>query len=250
MSVSRYRFATPLPDAEAGEKPEISPCGACSVRRLAVCGAVPQEDLHELAAQVVVQNFTAKQPIFDESSIARHVYIVTAGTIKIYRLMPDGRRQVTGFLFEGDFLGFAHDNQYAYSAEAVGDVSLCRFQKEDLERLLKRFPEMEKRLLDIANHELAAAQDQMVLLGRKTAREKISSFFLMLSERAKKNGGDGNPVAVAMTRADIADYLGLTTETVSRVISSLKQEGLIENCPDHAIRLLAPDTLGEIAEGY
>ena len=127
---------------------------------------------------------------------------------------------------------------------------LCRFPRRRLEALLVEIPHLEQRLLAMASHELAAAQDQMVLLGRKSARERVVSFILMLSNSAMRHGRPGDPVFLPMSRSDIADYLGLTTETVSRTFTSLKKQGLIELLDDKRIRLSRMSALREIAEGF
>ncbi|HYD99220.1 MAG TPA: helix-turn-helix domain-containing protein, partial [Alphaproteobacteria bacterium] len=162
-----------------------------------------------------------------EGEPADHLFNVTAGTVKLYKLLPDGRRQITGFLGPGDMLGLAAGTGYAYSAEAVTEAALCRFPRLRLEALLDEQPAMRRRLFAMARDELAAAQEQMLLLGRKTAREKTASFLLGLAERAARRGGPADAVEVAMSRADIADYLGLTTETVSRTLTAMKAAGLI-----------------------
>ena len=101
----------------------------------------------------------------------------------------------------------------------------------------------------MASHELAVAQEQMLLLGRKTAREKIASFLLMLSGRAGRRGQTDNPVSVPMTRADIGDYLGLTTETVSRTFTQLRKSDIITLLPGGKVQLNGRERLEEIAEG-
>ncbi|MHB1217202.1 MAG: helix-turn-helix domain-containing protein [Alphaproteobacteria bacterium] len=192
---------------------------------------------------------SAHDSIFDEAEPASCVYNVTEGVLKIYKLLPDGRRQITGFLFPGDFLGLMHNDVYAYSAEALTPTKLCRFPREKLEKLLVEIPHLEQRLLSMASHELAAAQDQMMMLGRKSARERVISFLLMLSTAAARRDGLANPISVPMTRTDIADYLGLTIETVSRTLTQLKKQGLIELLDEKLIRLAQPERLAEIASG-
>ncbi len=177
------------------------------------------------------------------------LFNVTAGAVKVYKLLADGRRQMTGFLFPGDFLGLALEKTYAYSAEVIIHTALCRFPRRKLERLLEKYPKMEHRLLGMASHELAVAQEQMLLLGRKTAREKIASFLLMLSRRATQRGQAGDPVSVPMSRNDIGDYLGLTTETVSRTFTQLKQGGGINLLQDRKVELADRARLESIAEG-
>jgi CRP/FNR family transcriptional regulator len=115
---------------------------------------------------------------------------------------------------------------------------------------LVRYPKMESRLLGMASNELVTAQEQMLLLGRKTAREKLASFLLMLSKRQVHRGGNGDPVAVPITRADIGDFLGLTTETVSRTFTQLKRKGIIAILPGGRVELADRPALEEIAEGF
>ncbi|MFQ6017174.1 MAG: cyclic nucleotide-binding domain-containing protein [Kiloniellaceae bacterium] len=226
-----------------------SPCGACSVRHLTLCAALEGSELAEMSAIVSTLEFGPGDPLFDEGEPAAHVFNVTAGAVKVYKLLADGRRQVTGFLFPGDFLGLANEETYAYSAEAVTHTALCRFPRRKLENLLERFPKMERRLLGMANHELAVAQEQMLLLGRKTAREKIASFLLMLSSRAAQRGQKDNPVFVPMSRTDIGDYLGLTTETVSRTFTQLRQGAMISLLPGGKVEFVDRERLQDVAEG-
>jgi CRP/FNR family transcriptional regulator len=202
-----------------------------------------------MAAIVTTMELSPGDPLFDEAEPADHLFNVTAGAVKVYKLLADGRRQMTGFLFPGDFLGLANEETYAYSAEAVTHTALCRFPRRKLERLLQKYPKMEHRLLGMASHELAVAQEQMLLLGRKTAREKIASFLLMLSRRATQRGQAGDPVSVPMSRNDIGDFLGLTTETVSRTFTQLRQGGSINLLQGGKVALNDRSRLEDIAEG-
>ncbi len=239
-----------LGDAIARSGTPETPCAACAVRHLTVCHALAAEELHHLAAIVSNIELDPGDPLFDESEAATSVFNVTAGTVKIYKLLPDGRRQVTGFLFAGDFLGLANSEIYAFSAEAVGPATLCRFPRKKLEALMERFPEIERQLLGRAGHELAAAQEQMLLLGRKSAKERIASFLLMLSKAALRRGQKENPVSVPMSRTDIGDYLGITTETVSRTFTQLKKNGLIALQPGGRIEMAKKSALEDLAEGF
>jgi CRP/FNR family transcriptional regulator len=238
-------LANPVPRTSTG----ASPCAACSVRQLTICAALAADELSELSAIMSSVELGPGDPLFHEADEADYVFNVTAGMMKIYKLLPDGRRQVTGFLFPGDFLGLANQGEYAYSGEAVGPATLCRFPRRKLETLLERFPQLERRLLGMASNELAAAQEQMLLLGRKTAREKIASFLLMLSRRAQRRGQKGNPVNVLMSRTDIGDYLGLTTETVSRTFTQLKSAGTITLLAAGKVQVDSLESLEDLAEG-
>ncbi|WP_035693745.1 cyclic nucleotide-binding domain-containing protein [Azospirillum halopraeferens] len=227
----------------------MNPCGACPVRSLTVCAALDPEELRRLADILQTVRIEANHTIFGEGDAADALYNVTSGTVKLYKLLPDGRRQITGFLITGDFIGLALNESYAYTAETVTGCTLCRFPRKKLEALLDEFPKMQRRLFSMASNELAAAQDQMLLLGRKTAKEKICSFLLMLSQRAARRGHKDNPVHVPMSRADIADYLGLTTETVSRTFTQLKTAGIISLQEGNKIQIAGMDALYDMAEG-
>jgi CRP/FNR family transcriptional regulator, anaerobic regulatory protein len=245
--MSRFSLA-----ARAGDHPPhlVSPCDTCQAREFSACATLTSAEQKSLAAIMRTINVESHRSLFDEADPAEYVYTITAGTVKVYKLLGDGRRQITGFLFAGDFLGLTHNEAYAYSAEALVPTRLCRFSRRRLEALLAEIPHLEQRLLAMASHELAAAQDQMMLLGRKSARERVVSFILMLSDSAKRHGRPGDPVFLAMSRADIADYLGLATETVSRTVTLLKNQGLIQLLDDKRIGLSNMSALREIAEGF
>jgi CRP/FNR family transcriptional regulator len=167
--------------------------------------------------------------------------------LKLSKLLPDGRRQITGFLLPGDYLGLAFAERYICSAEAVTPVRLCRFPRSAFLALLDQFPALEKALLGRAATELAAAQKQMLLLGRKTARERVASFLLQLAER--EGADDGMAMDLPMTRTDIADYLGLTIETVSRTLTNLRKTGLIALPDPHHLSIVHRTRLDAEAGG-
>ena len=238
--------ARPLP---YGLKPDAQPCAACAARVLSVCDAVDARDLHRLAALTKSLQVEAHRTFVAAGDPADYMFNIVEGVVKVYRLLPDGRQQVTGFLFEGDFLGLSPENPYAFSAEAVTHVRYCRFRREALHQFLEDFPKVEKRLLAIASNELAASQEQMVLLGRKTARERLASFLVMVSRHMVRLGKREDVIALPMTRLDIADYLGLTIETVSRVFSQFRKEGLIELPKIGGARLKNYKALVQLSEG-
>jgi CRP/FNR family transcriptional regulator len=224
-------------------------CAACEIRQFTFCSALQDEELGHLQAIVRQVRMAPQQLLFQEGDDAGNVYNILGGILKLYKLLPDGRRQITGFVHPGDFIGIAASGIYSYSAEAITDVALCRFPRRQLYLLFDRFPKLEGRLLGITTDELTAAQDQMLLLGRKTAAEKLASFLLSLGTRMNGEGGEEKPIPVPMTRSDVADYLGLTVETVSRTLSRLKKSGLIEISEARRITITQLDALQDIAEG-
>jgi CRP/FNR family transcriptional regulator, anaerobic regulatory protein len=226
-----------------------NPCAACEIREIGVCGSLSGEELEELRRIIKESNCAEGRTVFSEGDPAENLYNVVAGAVRLSKLLPDGRRQITGFVFPGDFLGIAFNDTYAYSAEAIVPTRLCRFPRGSMERLVKSIRNLEHRLLGEAANELVAAQDQMLLLGRKTAKERVASFLIGLTERARRRGRRDNPIAVPMSRTDIADYLGLTTETVSRSFTRLKSANIIRLEPHGMVAILDREALAELAEG-
>ena len=163
------------------------------------------------------------------------------------KLLPDGRRLITGFLFPGDFLGLSIADVYAYTAEALVETSLCRFDRAKLIKLLERFPKLEHRLLELASNEIVEAQAHMLVLSRKTATERLASIVATLSERIGHNSDGVKIIELPMTRQDLADYLGLTTETVSRTFTELRDEGVLTLPHARQIQVVAPEKLAMIS---
>jgi len=226
-----------------------TPTCNCDVEERALCAGLTPEGMRGVRSIRGNSRLAAQQTVFREGDPAEHVYTLMSGTVKLSKLLLDGRRQIIGFLFPGDFFGFGLDGVYGYTAEAVTDVALCRFAENRLMRLAEDMPELGRRLTDRLVSELAFAQEQMLLLGRMTAREKVARFLLSLSRRAERRGEPATPIAVPMSRLDIADYLGLTIETVSRTLTALKREGLVALPSGHMVALRDVAALRRIAEG-
>ncbi|MGQ0589991.1 MAG: Crp/Fnr family transcriptional regulator [Sphingosinicella sp.] len=242
MLAPALRHDEPLPTGH--------PCLGCAVRRTAVCGVLGCDELAQMRRLGWTLQLRTGQPLFHEGDAANRVFTLTRGSLKLYRLLPDGRRQVTGFMFPGDFLGIAVDEEHAFTVEALEDSQLCWFPRGRFGEFTEDHPGMERELYRMAAHELAAAQAQMVLLGRKSAGERLASFFLALLGRAEREtGSEERFIELPMGRADIADYLGLTKETVSRVLAVLKNQRLVRLAALDRIEVLDRDGLTALAEG-
>lgn len=175
------------------------------------------------------QTFAAGETIFWRGEPLEYVASVVTGVATLSKTMEDGRTQTVGLLLPSDFIGRPGRSEIDFDVVAAEDVTLCCFQRQSFEKLVEDTPHIAHRLMELALDELDAAREWMVLLGRKTAREKISTFVEMLSRRANHEHENApNLVDLHMTRDQIADYLGLTLETVSRQFNALKKEGIIE----------------------
>ncbi len=229
--------------------PTGHPCQGCEVRDKAVCGILDCTSLEEFRNLGWTLRLAAGQALFHEGDPATRVFTLTSGTLKLYKLLADGRRQVTGFLHPGDFLGISIDDEHAFSAEALEHSQLCWFPRARFDDFVDDHSAMERELYRMAAHELAAAQQQFVLLGRKTATERLATFLLLLSGRSElSNGVAAGMVRLPMSRSDIADYLGLTKETVSRVISALKRDRVIRLESMDVIQILDRGRLEQLSE--
>ena len=226
----------------------IEICSSCGARSSSVCSAIEDPDLNRLAEVAVHKELATGQTLCEEGDPAENFYNITGGTVKIFKTLPDGRRQITGFASTGHFLGLAVSSTYAFTAEALEPVRLCRFSRPKLRSMLDDFPALEKRLLETAVNELVAAQEQMLLLGRKTARERVASFLLAMLQQAGACGKLTTSIHLPMSRHDIADYLGLTIETVSRTLTRLKADKIIDMETPSQIGVLRRAELERIAE--
>jgi len=224
-------------------------CTQCRVRDLSICSYLEGDEISQFSDILQHVDLPSGSPLFDEGEPSDFVFSITAGAVKLYKLLPDGRRQVTGFMFPGDFLGLARSSEYVYSAEAVENVNLCRLPRTKLETLIGKSSSLKQQFLSLARDELADAQDHMLLLGRKTAIEKLASFLIMLSKRSVRRGDPDNPIKIPMNRNDIGDFLGLTTETISRTLTRLRKGRVIEIGADHSIVVIDQQALTDLSEG-
>lgn len=187
----------------------------------------------------LVREVEHKEHVFFEGDEREHIYEIVEGVVSVYTVMPDGRRQVISFCYPGTLLGFGHADKYLYNAEALSPVKLRCYPAGALERVAAERPELSQSLMSFMMAELAATRDQLLTLGRKSASEKIASFLLDLSKHNCDVEEDPRVLHLPMTRSDIADYLGLTIETVSRNFTKLRTEGIIDL--DHSAKVFVRD---------
>jgi CRP/FNR family transcriptional regulator len=228
----------------------VERCGLCEARTVSICDAIAESELTELARATTVVELAPGEVFRHEGDPPDYLFNITSGAVKLFKLLPDGRRQIVGFLSVGDdFVGFGRADAAAASAEAITPVRLCRFERGRFRALLDAYPALERRLLAVASDEIAAAQDHMMLLGRLSAEERVGRFLLARATSSRRMGNSDNEFELPMSRGDIADYLGLTTETVSRVFTRLRKRGLIEYGAAKHVVLRKPQALAALAEG-
>jgi len=186
-----------------------------------------------LASLGTIAHFSRNHMIFAEGDTADYSYKVLAGAVRLSKMMSDGRRQIAEFALPGDFFGINWLDDHAVSAEALNDVTLVCYSRGRLDRLCDENHDVREEIFSNLRHDLWAAQNHLVILGRQSALERVASFFVHLARRSRST--DKNKIEIPMTRQDIADYLGLTIETVCRMLTKLKISGTIDIPDRHTI---------------
>ncbi len=204
-------------------------CGDCPIRHRAVCARCDQDELEILEGMKSYRSFKAGDVILWRGEPLEFVASMVQGVASLSKTLEDGRTQMVGLLLPSDFIGRPGRKQIEFDVTATSDVTLCCFDRVPFERLVDETPHVAQRLMELALDELDAARDWMLLLGRKTAREKIATFIEMLARRGRSDTSNMTTQSeLPMTRDQIANYLGLTLETVSRQFNALKKEGIID----------------------
>ncbi len=216
-------------DIHNSEVPEV--CRSCEARHRGICGALSPDQLVALSKHTSRRAYDAGSELVRDAEPVTSYSNVIAGVVKLTKLLADGRQQIVGLQFAPDFLGRPLKSESKLAAEAATGVELCSFPKASLERLMAETPELEHKLLEQSLKELDEAREWMVALGRKTASERVAHFLYLIAmhvdPEAELEEDSSIEFELPLTRADIADFLGLTIETVSRQITKLRKAGII-----------------------
>lgn len=211
--------------------PNINDCVDCPIRHRAVCARCDADELALLEDIKYYRSFTAGQTIMWAGDRMDFVASVVSGVASLTQTMEDGRTQMVGLLLPSDFVGRPGRDTATYTVSATSDLVMCCFRRKPFEKMINSTPHIAHRLLEMTLDELDAAREWMLVLGRKTAREKIASLLSIIARRdaALLKNAAKNSLAfdLPLTREAMADYLGLTLETVSRQMSALKKDGVI-----------------------
>ncbi|WP_093119996.1 transcriptional regulator FnrL [Salinihabitans flavidus] len=207
-------------------------CEDCPIRHRAVCARCETDELEKLEDIKYYRTFEAGQTVIWAGDPMDFVGSVVSGIATLTQTMEDGRRQMVGLLLPSDFVGRPGRDGAAYDVVATTDLVMCCFRKKPFEKMMMETPHIAQRLLEMTLDELDAAREWMLILGRKTAREKIASLLSIIARRdaTLQLAGMRGPLVfdLPLTREAMSDYLGLTLETVSRQMSALKRDGVIE----------------------
>ncbi len=226
-------------------------CGECPIRHRAVCARCDADELAQMEQIKYYRSFQAGQTVIWSGDRMEFVGSVVTGIATLTQTMEDGRRQMVGLLLPSDFVGRPGRPTAAFDVTATTDLVMCCFRKKPFEEMMATTPHIAQRLLEMTLDELDAAREWMLLLGRKTAREKIASLISIIARRDAalllRRPAGMLSVDLPLTREEMADYLGLTLETVSRQISALKRDGVISLAGNRHVTIPDIDRLLEEA---
>lgn len=200
-------------------------CKNCIVRSLTILSDLNFQELEKVSALIYLKAYKRKKIVFLEDTPSNTVYMLKSGNIKTYKSLPDGREQIINILSQGDMLGFdsLYDDRYSCTAEVIQDAELCCIRKQDLVDLLKHNPEVGLKFIKIMNRELNRAQDRIRDLGLKDARERVASLLMTLFTSRAEGSGPG----FTLSRQEISEMVGVAQETVIRILSEFKSDGII-----------------------
>ena len=215
-------------------------CKNCIVRSLTILSDLDFGELEKVSALIYLKAFKRKKIVFLEETPCSTVYIVKSGNIKTYKSLADGREQIINILSPGDMLGFdsLYDDRYSCTAEVIQDTELCCIRKPDLINLLKHNPEVGLKFIKIMNRELNRAQERIRDLGLKDARERVATLLIMLFSSRAEGAGPG----VVLSRQEVSEMVGVAQETVIRILSEFKADGVIRT-EGKSIFVTKPDAL-------
>ena len=202
-------------------------CRSCEARHGGVCGTLTPEQLTELNRHSARRHVEAGCEVIGQGQTVTSYANIIRGVVKLSKMMSDGRQQIVGLQFAPDFLGRPFIAESALSAEAATGSDICHFPRAVMDRLVAKAPDLKHRLHVQALQELDEARDWMLTLGRKTAQEKVASFLHMIAIHSDPESLDKSTFDLPLSRADIADFLGLTIETVSRQFTKLRKDDVI-----------------------
>jgi CRP-like cAMP-binding protein len=203
----------------------------------------------QILAQSPLRRVEAKEFLFAEGDVSTHLYRIETGALALHKILADGRRQVVGFAYPGDLIGLGAQGAHLMNAQAIKPTRLRCLPLSTLRQSAAKDPALGFRLYEALGRELAATRDLMLTTGQRSATERVVGFLFAFSRRSERNGQDPNNFELPMTRSDIADFLGLTIETVSRTFSKLKSLGLIELPHSNHVKVVDIEELKSVADG-
>lgn len=220
-----------------------------NIRRPLPSRPLPADSLAQRLVNGPVRTIECKEHIFREGDVASHVYKVEVGHVCIYKMLSEGRRQVIDFAYPGDLIGLADIGDHAANAQATTRTRLRCIPTASLHQVVQEDARLGMKLYEAVARELQAARELLFTISQRIAAERVAAFLLALSRRSERNAEDPLEFVLPMTRVDIADFLGLTIETVSRTFTKLRTDEVIDLSQSVLVTILDHGALMRLAEG-
>ncbi|MEM9837925.1 MAG: cyclic nucleotide-binding domain-containing protein [Pseudomonadota bacterium] len=205
-----------------GRQPPSFSCVGCGLREVGICGELTDGEVSVISRTMAKLPVEAGGTVLREDEPSPYLFMISLGGFRLVKNLEDGRRQIVGFLFPGDFMGMSFETPAEFSAEALEPSRVCRFSHSMLNELSFKHPGIKDRLIAKGHHDLQRAQAHVLLLSQPSAEERVSMFLSTLSDQYKSEA-----FCLPMPRQDIADYLALRLETLSRCLAKLRKSGAV-----------------------
>lgn len=238
---------TSMPD-----KPENLSCAFCKTRVNSLFGSLDEEGLHDLSANKTCIKYKKGQTLFYEGTRPMGIYCINSGKAKVYKLSSQGKEQIINICNPGDLLGYRailSEEYYSASATVIEEASICFIPKEDFMGLLNKNPMFFQKIIKSICHELGVMREKIADLAQKSVRERLAGSLLMLKETYGVDGSESTLIDISLSREDLANIVGTATETVIRILSEFKRDGLI-SLEGKKIKVLKPRELAKEADFY
>ncbi|MGB0748067.1 MAG: Crp/Fnr family transcriptional regulator [Magnetospiraceae bacterium] len=238
---------TPFDSAAEPYRDTCVSCAVCPARRFSVCGGVAEgaeAQLENLKTPITVPAGTL---LFSQGDPATHAFSLRGGMVILSLMTEDGRRQGVDILVDGGYIPAPISGTYGVTAHAAVDTALCRYEASALRALMAQSPEAQRKALDLAESALETARYLLLLVGRHTALEKTAAFLLLMHRRSIECNGVAGLVHLPKKREDIADFLGMTPETICRTLALLRRNGQIDMPSASSARILNLESLKSLA---
>ena len=234
------------------EKPVTITCETCGTRVDSIFDDLDQESLNTLSANKSCIKYKKGQTLFYEGTRPMGIYCIHSGKVKVYKLSSQGKEQIINIAKPGDILGYRailSEEYYSASSTVLEEASICFIPKEDFLELLSKKPFFFQRVVRSVCHELGIMREKIADLAQKSVRERLAGNLLMLKETYGVDGVDSTLIDISLSREDLANIVGTATETVIRLLSEFKRDGLIE-LDGRKIKILKPRELAKEADFY
>jgi CRP/FNR family transcriptional regulator, anaerobic regulatory protein len=233
---------------------ELHACEACTgkycARKAPIFSILENEQLEEVMSSIIRRKYKKGQIVFFEGDVSDKFYIINGGKIKIFKYTKEGKEQILYILSEGDFIGYLSllkKGKFDFNAEALEDVNVCMLTKDDFDKIVKKTPEISLKILENLHDRLISLENLVQTLSTKDIEARIAGILKNFAKEFGREEAEGIVIEMPLSREEMANYIGVTRETMSRKLSSMEDDGLIELIGNKKIVIKDLQLLEELA---